>query len=393
MSTRYALWLLAPDLPTWQSKYLVGSTKVDTRDSNALIEAAREVSSTYAPVRGVFCYDESRILPAAVAAEALGLPGHPAAAIEACRDKHAGRVLMAKAGVDQPVSIAVASLEEARKAAAQVGYPLVIKPRALSASIGVSLVRDPAELDAAYRKSRSAFVSELPPCPQPNVLVEEFVTGTPISVDAACHNGVVTPLVLAHNETGYPPYFEELAHIVRADDPLLTDPRVLETLQDSHAALGLTEGITHTELRVSERGALVIEVNARIGGDLIPYGGLLARQVDVGLIAADLAVGVEPDLSAQGQNTAAIRFLYPPYDMEVTSIKVDRSQVPDGVTMLETMVSPGQKLLLPPNDNVNCRTAVVVAVGEDEANALERLCRASAAVVVEGVPLGSDRPE
>ena len=105
-----------------------------------------ELDSVPGPVAGVFCYDEGLVHQAATVAAALGLPGSPPEAVAACRDKNATRSALALAGVPQPVSIGVHDLAEAAAAADKIGYPVVVKPRGLAGSMGVTLVHAPDEL-------------------------------------------------------------------------------------------------------------------------------------------------------------------------------------------------------------------------------------------------------
>ena len=123
------------------------------------------------------------------------------------------------------------------------------------------------------------------------ILVEEYVTGPEISVDSVVQGGRVTPVFVARKEIGFEPYFEETGHTVSAADPLLSDPRLRRVLEDVHAALGYADGCTHAELRLCAGGPTLIEVNARLGGDLIPYLGMRASGIDPGLAAAAVACG------------------------------------------------------------------------------------------------------
>ncbi len=121
------------------------------------------------------------------------------------------------------------------------------------------------------------------------MLVEEFADGYEISIDAAVFQGQVTPFCLARKEIGYPPYAEEIGHYVDAADPLLADEQLIQVLADAHAAIEFTDGVTHTEIMMTADGPKVIEINARIGGDMIPYLGLQATGADPGLAAAAVA--------------------------------------------------------------------------------------------------------
>ncbi len=120
------------------------------------------------------------------------------------------------------------------------------------ASLGVVRVDDPGELAAQFAFAHDTTVPGAPSY-DVSVLVEQYADGPEISVDAVVHRGTVFPMVLARKQLGYPPYFEEVGHVVDGADPLLADDRLRRVLQDTHAALGFADGVTHTELR-ADRG-------------------------------------------------------------------------------------------------------------------------------------------
>lgn len=386
LADRCRLHLFSATAPTWETPYLAGHDLVDTLDSNAMIDIASRHRERFA---GVITYWETRVVAVAEIALAFGLTASPVAAVRACRDKYLGRQLLKAAGVPQADSLAIASLDEARAAASQIGFPVVIKPRALSSSSGVMLARTPAEVAVAYQHASLAWFAGVPSYPQP-ILVEEYLDGPEISVDSVCRDGYVTPLFIARKRLGFPPAFEETGHIVWADDPLFADEAVREVLQDAHTALGLTAAMTHTELRLTRTGPKVVEVNARTGGGLIPYLGQIATGIDLGLVAADLATGADPDLRLAKKSVAGVRFLYPEHDLSVTSVTVDRGRLPAKVKDVRVLASPGQQLRLPPRDTVHCRYAAIIAQGRTMAQCSAALDRAAEAVAIHGTPLDDD---
>jgi biotin carboxylase len=113
------------------------------------------------------------------------------------------------------------------------------------------------------------------------------------------------PLVLAEKMTGFPPYFEEVEHIVPPGDRPGIDEAVAMVLA-AHEIAGLDRLVSHSEFRLTSRGPRLIEINPRIGGDLIPLPGYLAEGADVAGAAADVALGRAPDLAAQGARASAI---------------------------------------------------------------------------------------
>src|SRR5260370_346270 len=113
-------------------------------------------------------------------------------------------------------------------------------------------------------------------------------------------------MFVARKQIGYAPYFEEIGHVVAAADPLLADPDLLRGGQDTHTALGFSDGPTHTEGKLTPAGPKAIEANARLAGDLIPYPGLRPPGIPPGLPAAAVAAG-RPGRAARGGGGATGR--------------------------------------------------------------------------------------
>jgi hypothetical protein len=365
--------------PTWEKEYADGWTVLtDTLDTGALVTAARELDP--AP-DGVLCWDEARILQTAHVAEALGLPGSGVDAVGRCRDKHLTRSALAAAGVPQPESVLVGTVEDALAAAGRIGYPVVLKPRALAASLGVILADGPDDVREHFAFARDTTVPEAPHY-DVSVLVEEYADGPEISVDCCVFRGTVTPYCLAHKQVGYPPYFEEVGHVVDGADPLLTEPSFLKLLSDVHVALDITDCMTHVEFRLTPDGPKLIEVNARIGGDMIPYLGLRTNGVDPGLAAAAVACGIEPRLAPGEVRCGAVGFSYVPVPMEVGSIGFE-GRLPAEVDLALVLHQPGAKLAPPPEGTLWGRTAFVTAFAATTAQCTAAVEDALAALHVE----------
>ncbi|MEV5147186.1 ATP-grasp domain-containing protein [Streptomyces sp. NPDC052727] len=388
ISRHYRIWLMDHRPLTWARPYVIGHTEIDALDLDKALTAAAALQRSVS-LAGVVCYDEMRIWSAARIAEELGLPTSPADAVLACRDKKTSRERMAAAGTPQARSLFVRSLDEARSAVEEVGYPAILKPRDLAASEGVARVDGPDELARWF-----SFTAEAAGIPgdgstESGILVEEYLDGPEIAVDVVVYDGQVTPVVVSHKQLGYPPSFEEVGHFVAADDPLLHDAELLTVLESAHSALGFTHGVSHVELRLTKTGPRVIEVNARLGGDLIPYLGLLATGVDLARAAADLAVGRRPDLTPRRSLAAAIRFLYPDSDLVVESIEIAPHRLPRGIWRAVPVAEPGEKLLLPPRAFVIGRAALGIAFGTDAEDCARVLDDLPQAVTVRGQAIPS----
>jgi biotin carboxylase len=382
IAPHYRMHLLIGHEADWEREYAEGWSVVDFTDTvngEEMILAAKRAAEQV-PFAGVLTWDEARVLQAAKVAQALQLPGGDPDMVLRCRDKYLTRTALAEAGVPQPRSVMVASLAEALSVAADIGYPVVLKPRAMAASLGVVRVDSPEQLSARYGFARDTTVPgawryEL-------VLVEEYLTGDEISVDAAVHAGRVLPLFLARKQVGYPPYFEEVGHLVTADDPLLSDPVLLRILQDTHDALAFSDGMTHTEFKLTPAGPKVVEVNARLGGDLIPYLGQCVTGIEPGAVAAAVACGINPTLIPSRSRTGAVRFFYVAEpDTTIDEVSFAALDHP-AMDVAGVLAEPGQVVSPPPDGTAFGRIAYAAAVAGTGAECMAALDAAERALII-----------
>ncbi|WP_457031718.1 ATP-grasp domain-containing protein [Kitasatospora sp. P5_F3] len=368
--------------PTWQQEYFDEITVVNVFDHEQLRDAAREIAGRRTVV-GVACYDEPLVMPAAELAAEFGVPGLGIEGVQGCRDKHRTRSLLSAAGLPQPGFELTDTLEQARAVAERIGYPVVVKPRALGASMGVVLAADEAQLDQAYLVASNASLVGDEPF-RGGAIVEGYAVGPEISIDGVVHNGEYRAMFIARKETGHHPYFEEIGHVVDAADPLLRDQQLLDVLTKAHEVLNVENGMTHAEVKLTSYGPVIIEINGRLGGDLIPFLGRIATGIDVGEVLVEAATGIRPDISFTRHEVAGIQFGYPTEDVTVREVRV-----PTGLPGLVTaapMVDPGTELRLPPGGYL-ARHSFVVSQAEDREGVTERLRIALNAVELDADPL------
>jgi biotin carboxylase len=386
ISTQYRVHLLLWAEPSWELGYLAGWTVLsdanETKDVAEMLAAAGDVAARE-PLDGALAWDEARVLQVAKVAEAFGLPGGDPAAALRTRDKHQTREALDAAGVPQARSILVATLGEALDAAGQIGYPVVLKPRAMGGSLGVVRADSPAELAAKFEFARDCEVPGSWRYDQ-GVLVEQYIAGPEISVDSAVYHGELMPMFVARKRIGYPPYFEEVGHVVDAADPLLTEPELASVMRAAHAALAFTDGMTHAEYKLTPDGPKVIEVNARLGGDLIPYLGLRASGLDPGLAAAAVACGQRPELKADRSAVAGVQFFYPAQDdTAIEAVRFDAASLPAGTDLAVPLAGRGDVMSPPPKGTMSGRVAFVTVLAETPAACEAALDAAQAALIIQ----------
>jgi hypothetical protein len=246
-------------------------------------------------------------------------------------------------------------------------------------------VDDPAQLLEAFATAAGARVGTTTSAYE-GVLLEEYLSGPEFSVDSVTWEGVTTPMVVAEKVVDLPPYFEEVGHYVPAASSLAVS-EALDMVRAAHAVAGLDRLVTHTEFRLTPSGPRIIEINVRLGGDLIPYLGRLAQGVDLAGWAADLALGTTPARQPSPARAAAVRFFYPPVDMRVERVGLRRpSSTYAGLDRFVPLVRSGDIVQLPPRGFLS-RVALAVVTGADRAECETRLAGVAADLVCDGSPL------
>jgi biotin carboxylase len=316
LARRYRVSAVLPSEPTWQHRYLSDSTIADLADPNAIALAVSALAGDAAEA-GLLTWDETVLEATAQAAEKLGLPHMSAQAAARCRDKYATRTLLEQAGLASVRHRLVSSAQEAIQCAESFGYPVVVKPRALAGSLGVALAEDAAAVHRAFALAESSRFADLPT--GHGVLVEEYLDGPEISVDSVVFEGQADCVHVARKRLGFEPYFEEVGHLVTEwyHEPWAQPVR--ELVVQTHHVLGVTHGVTHAEIRLTREGPRLVELNGRLGGDLIPFISAMATGMDLVAAAAELALG-RRRRSPTGPRSE-VRFVYPPDDCVVGSVE------------------------------------------------------------------------
>ena len=124
-------------------------------DGGKLIDAAR-LTGSQAIHPGYGFLAENPVFASDVLAAGLIFVGPPPEAIEAMGEKTRARALMRDAGVPVvPGSESAATEEEARQAAREVGFPVMLKAVAGGGGKGMRVVNEPDELASAFTRARS----------------------------------------------------------------------------------------------------------------------------------------------------------------------------------------------------------------------------------------------
>lgn len=315
---------------------------VPTSDRDAVRRACVELAGARGHgLAGVTSSSEYYVATAAAVAAELGHHGPDAAAVAVCRDKELQRRVLAAAGVAVPDFRLVTTVGGAVRAATDLRLPVVVKPPLGSGSVGVRRCDTAEEVAAAAGALLAAGHDERGNPVPARVLVEEYVVGAEYSVETFDHQLVG----ITGKHLGPEPHFVEVGHDFPA--PLDADRAgaVARTARAALTALGLGWGAAHTELRLGRSGPVVIEVNPRLAGGMIPALVQEATGVDLVDHCVRAASGQRPGRVPAPRAAAAIRFVLAPSAGVVTDLRgrAAAAALP-GVRAVELTVAPGDRI-------------------------------------------------
>lgn len=243
------------------------------------------------PFDGIVAVGDQPAYLAAVVAERLGLAYSSPDSVQACRNKFLAHERFRAAQLRVPEYDRIAISEGAGAAALAAKYPCVLKPLGLSGSRGVIRADDPGEFRAAFERIRDILAT-------PDVVrkhedqdrflqVERYIDGEEFALEGLLTHGGFQAIALFDKPdplTG--PYFEETIYVTPSRASAGVQNAIVETTRRALAALGLTHGPVHAEMRVNDGGVWMLEVAAR------PIGGLCAQALkfESGLTLEDVVL-------------------------------------------------------------------------------------------------------
>ena len=356
-----------------------GQIEITLADTDAAVGA---ITSLDPSPDAVLAIDDQGVVIASEAAAALGLKHNSPEAVRATRDKLIMREMLAVHGVSQPGYRAAGSGAVPRMAA-EVGFPVVVKPRGLSASRGVIRVDRARDARQAEQRVR-AILSDAGRHPQARLLVEEYIPGQEVALEGLMVDGELEVLALIDKPDPLEgPYFEETLYVTPSrHEP--TTRRALPALARAAAdALGLYSGPIHAEMRVPPTGdPVLIEIAAR------PIGGLCGRAFKFGLPSESLevmvlrsALGLPTMDTTPAKPATGVLMLPIPADGILTHVDgIEEALALDGIDDVTITIPKGRRVVaLPEGDRY---LGFVFASGIDAASVEDVLREAGNTIIV-----------
>lgn len=275
---------------------------ISTIDTSAILEAAKKHQ-----IDGIMTLaSDMPMQSVAVVSHEMGLVGISEDTALKATNKAFMRDALKEAGVPVPLYFRVKGKEafiEAVNKVRDAGYKCIVKPADNSGSRGVDLLKEDADIDAAYEYTIQFSRGG-------EIVVEEFMEGTEVSVETLAVDGDVKVIQITDKLTTGAPYFVEMGHSQPSQLSEETKKKIAEVAIAANKAIGIENGPSHTEIKVTNDGPKIVELGARLGGDCITTHLVpLSTGVNMVETSIKIALGEKPDLESKWNKGSAIRYL------------------------------------------------------------------------------------
>ncbi|WP_408070031.1 ATP-grasp domain-containing protein [Butyrivibrio sp. JL13D10] len=288
---------------------------ISTIDKEAVLEAAKK----YEPDYIITSTSDMPVRTVAWVNEQLGRDNDISYENSICAtDKAAMRRRMKENGVPIPEFHVVADADEYLEAMRALGNRFVCKPADNAASRGVVLV-DVTKIRQSLDGDENAIRKELLDIytytrgysRSGEVLLEEFMEGPEVSVESFTVDSVTHIITITDKMVTEIPFFVETGHTEPSRLPKEAQDDIRRVAEAAIKAVGIKNGPSHTEIKLTPNGAKLVEIAARLGGDFIT-SRLVPLSTGVDLIDCCISSTLGEDVKwhATKNEGAAIRFLY-----------------------------------------------------------------------------------
>jgi biotin carboxylase len=348
---------------------------ISTRDVEGAIAFARSWNQN-ARLDGVMTMASESAVTVAGIAKALKLPGlDPQAALRASQ-KILRQRCFHRSGVPSPRFLAADSARKAIQLAAEIGWPVVVKPADGAGSRAVQKVNSPKEMSRAVQEIAAHSKTA-------QFLIEEFLIGSEHSIEGIVIGGEIYWTGFSDRNYDkkeiYPPFFLEDGDTL----PTRLSPDMVEKVKTAAAAavraLGIDWGPVKGDILIDREGPRVLEMAARLSGDYF-CNETVPLHSGVNVVAAVMALSLGECVDARTlapkfERGVALRYVWPKPG-KVTAIRgIDRVRAMPGVHFFRwepRWSDIGVGSLITPARSMGERVGSVMASGENRAEAVER---------------------
>ncbi|OAB43108.1 ATP-grasp domain-containing protein [Paenibacillus antarcticus] len=342
----------------------------DIRDEDALFEAITNSEYHNKLDALIPATDYASHLTAKVA-QRLGLKGVPYEAALKSRNKDLAREAYAAHDVPSAKFKKVKTYEEAALAAEEIRYPIVLKPTNASSSQNVFFINSSTELKQAMAEIIGFKETYMNFKVREEYLIEEYLDGQEFSVELFLQDGNPIFSTVTEKTTSPLPYFVEIVHTLPTSVYSERGEDIINTAVSALRAIGLINGPSHVEIKLTDDGPRIIEVNGRPGGDNISSDLLIqALGFDIFKATVSYYLDLPIDIHINHNRAASVAYLIADKDGTVSNIRgLEHIDNHENVIRSHFSVQLGDQISVPKSSDD--RLGYVITVGSTPIEARE----------------------
>lgn len=278
-------------------KYADDAVVISTMDKEGILECSKRYK-----IDGLLTTSDAPVNVVSYVGEALGLPSMSTEVAAICTNKYLQREKFAENEINVPFFQLCDKNTDLKQLK---DYPYIVKPVDSSASRGVKKADGEKELQLAVSEALEYSRSG-------KVIVESFITGKEFSVETYTQNNITTIVNITEKlcigeDKGF---FVEDTHIEPARITNKEWVAIESEVKKAIKALHINNCPTHTEIKLNDEGAFIIEIACRLGGDYITSDLVpLSTGVDMLENLIKIALGENIDVERKLNKCSAVQFL------------------------------------------------------------------------------------
>lgn len=359
----------------------------ETNDKASLYQAL--MKENIQSIAGIMTTSDFYLETAAEIAGYFELKGNSRDSIHICRNKALFREELNRCNVKQPKYDIITSESELNSLRSRIEYPCVCKVADDSGSNNVLLCSSWEELEKHALKILKIEFNGRGQRTVQTVLVEEYIEGPEFSVEMFSWDGVAECIGITEKAVTGNPYFVEHAHIFPAKISKEMEHRIIDMVTSTLQAVKFTYGASHTEIKLTDRGAYIIETNARLPGGMIPE--LVRNSTGIDLLNSQIlcSVGIKPEFKNENLGVSGIYFLTVKESGILRSINnLKPIQEMAEVKSISVYINEGDAVQVPENFSHRIGHVIVAGNSYEEVNQLLKQIEQLITYSVDPLPVG-----
>ncbi|PIU21056.1 MAG: hypothetical protein COT15_04355 [Candidatus Diapherotrites archaeon CG08_land_8_20_14_0_20_34_12] len=337
----------------WQKKYVDYFIKANTYNHQECLDKLDGFMKRHS-IDGAITFWEDDVPLLAKICEKFDFVGPSVDTALKARNKFEMRTAFKKKNMNTPKFFLISDRQDLEKAMTKIKFPAVIKPCWGSDSEFVIKIEERDDAANTYEYVVKNATPKFNPIFNYNnsqFILEEYLSGSEYNIETLVQQGIPRAIAISDKMKMKAPYFIETGDVMPTSLDAKMREKVEKEVYKAIRAIGLRNGITHTEVKLVDNKPMVIEIAARMGGDYL--WDWVKNVWTVDLVEQSLLIALGKKITAKKSTKPkcymAGKYIIPQSSGIVSGIQgiKEITEMP-GVYELKIFQNLGEAILIPP---------------------------------------------